>query len=685
MTDQGLFGVDVPFSDGLFILRAENSMGKSTCLRAIMVALGMEAMLTASKDDLPLPPVLKEDLNTGDGYASVIESDIYLEIENSEGERAVVHRRVRGAGNTSLIKVARGPALTTPGQYRSEDYFVGPSGDTTREAGFLRFLIDFLGWDVPMVRTFQGDSRPLYLQCIVPFFFVEQLRGWSTLEPPLPTRFGIKEMHRRSVEYLLGLDAIEIAARRLEIEEEEQAITKQWSTVVGALRAVAKSISGMAQNVPLNPVATWPPEIMPIIMMPQAEQWVPLDEKQSDLERRIQEIEQQEIPRVAEIVGSAETELAAKQERLNDRQAMLSRLLEVYELESDEVFSTQARLDKIETDLQRNKDTRTLLRLGGNAATNVVQQQCPTCHQHIIDSLTPLAEGQGVMSIDENISFLEEQRRTFRAVLTNQEHVVEARGQQVTALRQEVSGLRGEIRSLKETLVSDGRIPSVAAVRERVQLREALERFTRADDELGAELENLEEMSAKWGNLQAEKSRLPKEDTSRTDRKKIERWAVLLREQLHEYDFKSLDIDEIGVHPSTYRPSHGGFDMQTLRVLTRDAWEQESRRGFDLATSISASDFIRVIWSYLNGLREVSLDFKTNHPGLLVFDEPRQQSAKDLSFEQLLKRVARAGEQGHQVIFATSEKEETLKQMLSDVPHTYRAFPGYLISQLPQQ
>ncbi len=664
MTDQGLFGVDLPFSDGLFVLRAENSMGKSTCLRAILVALGMEAMLTTSKTDLPIPPVLKDDLHTGEGHASVIESDIFLEIENTKGERIVTHRTVKGARDSGLIEVTYGPALTQPGQHRSDEYFVGRSGDTTRDLGFLRFLIKFLGWNVPTVRTFQGDTRPLYPQCIVPYFFVEQLRGWSTLEPPLPTWFGIKEVHKRAVEYLLGLDAIGIGAKRLEIEEQEQAIIREWSTIVGALRAIAKANGGNAQNIPSSPVATWPPEIVPVIMIPKNDQWIPLDKRRLDLANRLQEIEQQEIPRVSEIVGNAEAELGQAQGRLNDRQAVLSRLLEVYELESDEVAGTQERLDKIEIDLQRNKDTRTLLNLGGNAASSVVQQKCPTCHQHINDSLTPLAEGQGVMSIDENITFLEEQQRTFRAVFTNQKDVVAARGQQLASLRQEVSNLRGEIRSLKETLISDGRAPSVAAVRERVKLREGLDRYGRAEEEFAGELENLGELAAKWGSLQGEKTQLPKDDTSETDRKKIGRWGVLLREQLRLYDFKSLEVDEITVSDGTYRSLH---------------------EGFDLPTNISASDFIRVIWSYLNGLREVGLEFNTNHPGLLVFDEPRQQSAKDLSFEQLLKRVARAGEQGHQVIFATSEKEATLKAMLGDVPHTYHAFEGHVISRLPPQ
>ena len=660
-TDQGLFGVDIPFDDGLFVLRAENSMGKSTCLKAILVALGLEAMLTANRMDIPLPPVLKEDVHTDEGHARVIESDIFVEIENRNRERAVVHRTVKGERNPGLIEVTRGPALSEPGQYRSDEYFVGRGGDTTRDLGFLRFLIEFLEWDVPVVRTFKGDERPLYAQCIVPYFFVEQSRGWSTLEPPLPTRFGIKEMHKRVVEYLLDLDAIKIAAKRLEIEEQEQAIAKDWGTVVGGLRAIAKSIGGVAQKVPYSPVSAWPPEISPIVLMPKRDDWIPLEEKQAELRTRLDEIEQQEIPRTAEIVGNAETELAIVQERLNNRQAVLSRLSEVFEIESDELSATEERLVKIEDDLQRNMDTRTLLNLGGSAASNVVEHRCPTCHQEIVDSLTPLAEGQSVMSIDENIKFLREQHRVFKAVLVNQKNVVEARKRQIAAIRNELSNLRGDIRSLKETLVSDGRVPSVAAVHERVRLQEELVRYDRAADEFAAEIENFEDLSGKWKNLQVAKSALPADDISRKDRSKIARWGELLREQLRQYDFKSLEVEEIMVSYETYRPLH---------------------EGFDLPTNISASDFIRVIWSYLNGLREICLDFKTNHPGLMVFDEPRQQSAKDLSFEQLLKRAAKGREAGHQIIFATSEKEEVLKEMLKGVPHTYFAFGDYIIKRL---
>ncbi len=40
------------------MVEADNSMGKSTSMRAILVALGLEATLTTSQSELPLTPAL---------------------------------------------------------------------------------------------------------------------------------------------------------------------------------------------------------------------------------------------------------------------------------------------------------------------------------------------------------------------------------------------------------------------------------------------------------------------------------------------------------------------------------------------------------------------------------------------------------------------------------------------------
>jgi len=660
-TNTGLFGTDIPLSDGLVVIRAENSMGKSTCLKAILVCLGMEAILTANRGDLPLPPVLKEYVDTDEGRARVIASSVSVEVENRNGERIVVHRTIKGDPDSGLIEVLKGPALSSPGEYLSEQYFVGRAGDSTREMGFLRFLATFIGWTLPEVRTYQGDERPLYIQCIFPYFFVEQQRGWSTLEPPLPTRFGIRELHKRVVEFLLALDANDIAMKRLQLLAAQLAVTQSWTAVTSEVLAIARGVGGIMQRLPTAPQAAWTNAHAPLFLVPVGDDWIAAESMRTSLRTRLAELVDQEIPRVSQIVSSAQDRLSTTQLRLNERQSVLSRMRGVLAVDIGELRATEERLSKLNEDLQRNKDARTLLSLGGSSLKHLAQQQCPTCHQHVVDSLTPLAEGQAVMNIDDNIRFIEEQRRTFSAVLVNQQGVVEARELQLAAVLEEVVTLRGDIRSLKETLVSDGRTPSIAAVRERIQLEEKAERLDQAEEMIAEKLSDLLGLAARWTGLQAEKASLPSADTSDEDKRKIARWGELIREQLDQYDFQSLALNEIDIDPQSYRPQH---------------------EGFDLPTNISASDFIRVIWSYLNGLRELATEFPTNHPGLLVFDEPRQQSAKDLSFAQLLERVANAGHSGHQIIFATSEREATLLPMLDGVDHTYHPFVGHMIARV---
>ena len=58
-TSDGVFGADLPFSSGLNILSSGNTTGKSTCLQAIIYGLGLERMLSPSRE-IPLPYVMQE-------------------------------------------------------------------------------------------------------------------------------------------------------------------------------------------------------------------------------------------------------------------------------------------------------------------------------------------------------------------------------------------------------------------------------------------------------------------------------------------------------------------------------------------------------------------------------------------------------------------------------------------------
>jgi hypothetical protein len=658
-TTGGLYQSQIEFPDGLVVIRADNSRGKSTCFKAILVALGLEALLTTSQSELPLTPAVTHELMDGDVTYPVTESSVYLEIENSQRKQITVHRTLKGDQNSHLVTVYDGPALSTPGTYRAKDYYVSRPGSATKEAGFHTALARFLGWEIPQVSTFEGNDCPLYLQTIFPFVFVEQKRGWSTLAPPLPTQFRIREPHRRVVEFLLKLDAYRIAVKRQELLAERGRIQTAWSTLAERGRDLAATIFGEVQGIPRNPTAQWPPVALPTIVLPMGETWQSIQTSISDQTGKLQILITKEIPKVQEIASSAEAELAHHETVLRNREVMLSRLLNTIELENEEVQATRQRLATIKEDLIRNKDAKTLRDLGSKRFASLNDGLCPICHQSVHDSLVPLQAQQAVMSLDDNIAFLEEQRKTCEAILGDAERVIQARERQVTAIRNDVSQFRTTMRTLRQTLISDGRLPSAAAIQARLELERKIQQEEQVLEAFGRILEEFESRSKDWKKNESEIASLPTTDVTPEDERKLRAWTHLLQEQLEQFGFGSLPVNQIKVSPDSYRPEHDGFDLQA---------------------SISASDLIRTIWAYLLGMMEMARKEATNHPGLLVFDEPRQQSAQKATFRELLKRAATSLAYRQQVIFFTSEDPSQLEHGLSGLDHKLITFEGRLLS-----
>lgn len=660
-TTDGTYGTELNFPDGLVVIRAENSMGKSTCARSILVVLGMEAMLTTSQQDLPLTPAMTVKLDGGTGSHPVIESDIWLEIENDRGRRVVIHRTVKGKRDKNLITVHMGPALTAPGEYAYEDFFVNRGGSATRSAGFHLFLANFLGWELPAVQRYDGTEVPLYLQCVLPFFMTEQTRGWSSVLPPVPTHFQIRDVHKRAVELLLGMDAHRIALARQELQLRKTRHESRWSVQMRQLRELAVAAGGVLASAPESPTTTWPPQVLPSIKVPQGKHWMSLTDRIQALKGRKAALEQIEIPSTANSLEPVRKELADAESRVVGEQAVLSRLIGELSAEEQEVARVEQRLAAIKEDIKQNQDARTLRQFGSRKHSTLAQGSCPVCHQSVVDALFLLAPDQHVMSLDENIQFLQEQARTFQGVLEQARKVAAARKLQVEASRSVITKLRERVQQLRQSLISDGRAPSLAAVYDRVELERDLKQDLRFQQGFEEATSVFEGLGKEWRAIELGIAGLPDDDLSESDRGKLRLWQRSIREQLKEYGFKSLDTEELEVSAHTYRPEVEGFELQT---------------------SISASDLIRTIWAYQHGMLEVARVAETNHPGMVLFDEPRQQSSSDVSFVQLLKRVSSAIEFGQQVILFTSEERERLDQHLSDLPHHIERIEGRVLQKI---
>ncbi|UZJ63725.1 hypothetical protein OKW96_14935 [Sphingobacterium sp. KU25419] len=70
-----------------------------------------------------------------------------------------------------------------------------------------------------------------------------------------------------------------------------------------------------------------------------------------------------------------------------------------------------------------------------------------------------------------------------------------------------------------------------------------------------------------------------------------------------------------------------------------------------IKTNSSASDFVRVIWAYSLGL----LNFGSNHPGIVMFDEPGQHSVSSDSLKVLFEKCSEQKEK-QTIIFTSIQK-----------------------------
>ncbi|MGD0579247.1 MAG: ATP-binding protein [Bryobacteraceae bacterium] len=232
-TDKGVFGTRQNFADGLNIIRAENWAGKSQVVQSIMYALGMEGMQGPSHA-VPLAHAMTDYLDYKvdgkDARATVLDSAVSIEIENAKHEFLTVQRAIAGERHRHLMTVYEGRAITKKeGLSTARDYYVREGGAASNELGFHRKLKDFVGWELPMAPRFNDVDTLLYLETIFPLLYVEQKLGWGRLPARYPTWLGIRDVGRRTVEFLLGLDAYANALERVAVQEEIKRLRREWS------------------------------------------------------------------------------------------------------------------------------------------------------------------------------------------------------------------------------------------------------------------------------------------------------------------------------------------------------------------------------------------------------------------------------------------------------------------------
>ena len=636
----GIYGFDEKFSSGLtFIASDNNTAGKSSVLEAIFYCLGFEEII-GGRNQKVLTSVYKATIHDGDKDWSVLESGAYLEISNGN-EIVTIYRSAKmETRDPRLVTVdydSIGNQSTQP-----EDMYIHDRGAATNEKGFHSFLESFLHIQLPLVQT-NGNNQKLYLQVIFSGLFIEQKHGWGDIFSGMPY-FGIKDAKKRVVEFLLGLDTFKNEREKNRLKSVKNTIISEWKNIFDDINRNATHESCSVSGLPIQPKIMSDNDYKAIAV-------TTVDKK--SLEDAISELQDEHDsikclkPRNIDNFDDLNKELQTISETIDSFEQKASECHEQITLSRSAVTQAERSLEIVIRDLRNNKDAAKLQSMGSVVGCKIAKNICPTCNQKIDDSLLHLGNDIPIMSIEENIRHLEGQKSVLEFTRDSHKTNIEHLSLVENDLQSRLVTLRRLAQTIRSDIYSTETEWSEFVVQKFVEIESKIRGYVQLQSFVDQKLEEIRKLSDRWKKYKEEYEKLPKKEVSDLDAEIIKTFKDNFVNNLRKYKYKSApDIDAVDIPVETCLPLIDGFDMK-----------------FDS----SASDNIRIIWSFTIALLQTSLAKRGNHPGIIIFDEPAQHSIVTSDMESLIQSVLDI-EGAAQVIVGITLNNEELKQFIENLP-----------------
>lgn len=639
----GVYGFDEKFSSGLtFIASNNNTAGKSSVLEAIFYCLGFEEII-GGRNERVLTSVYKSTIHDGDKAWNVLESGAYLEISNGN-ETVTIYRAAKlETRDPRLVTVYYGDYDSIGNQStQPEDMYLHDGGAATNEKGFHSFLESFLHIQLPLVQT-NGNNQKLYLQVIFSGLFIEQKHGWGDIFSGMPY-FGIRDAKKRVVEFLLGLDTFKNEREKNRLKSIKDAIISEWKNIFDDINRNAIRESCSVSGLPIQPKIMSDSDYKAIAV-------TTVDKK--SLENAISELQDEHDsikclkPRNIDNFDSLNKELQTISETIDSFEQKACECHEQIILSRSAVVQAERSLEIVTRDLRNNKDAAKLQSMGSVVGCKISKNICPTCNQKIDDSLLHLGNDIPIMSIEENIRHLEGQKSVLEFTRDSHKTNIE----QLSLVKNDLQARLVTLRRLAQTIRSDIYSTetewSEFVVQKLVETESKIRGYVQLQSFIEQKLEEIRKLSERWKKYKEEYEKLPKKEVSDLDAEVIRAFKNNFVNNLRKYKYKSApDIDAVDIPVETCLPLIDGFDMK-----------------FDS----SASDNIRIIWSFTIALLQTSLAKRGNHPSIIIFDEPAQHSIVTSDMESLIQSVLDIKGLAQVIVGITLNNEE-LKQFIENLP-----------------
>lgn len=641
VTPDGLYGFEQSFQKGLNIIRGNNSSGKSSLFQAILYALGLEELL-GGKNEKTMQSVLKDQVEFPDSdFHKILQSEVYLEIENNE---AITVRRsiISPTDSPKLVTVYYGKLLTGENKnLKKQSMFIHDKGGAVDDVyGFHAFLSKFLGWSIPEVINNQGQSSHLYIQQIAPTFMIEQKSGWSDFFATMPY-YGIKQATSRIIEYILNMDVFENQRKKTELNYREEQIKENWKTIFIHISNIARDTRYNLQGLNETPSIL---DINEVLLLKDTETGtIDIQTELFTFKKEYAKLNTIEVKSIGDSAELYENQLSALQNSLAQKSISYDMMNSDLLLCEQQLEEYREQLQDVNSDLKKNRNALKIIDLGGEIQSEVSFLICPTCHQHIEDSLLPNSIQEIPMGINENIQYLESKKKMIEKYIEGQVLKCSSLRKNLDSTRLDLANLRSQIRSIKKDLTEDNRLPSISEIEYRLNLKKKIELFDRKISEFNELKDKLRDLSKEYTKLVHQKKSVAANSYSINDINKIKDLESFFKAALTDFEYESKPISTIRISTDDYLP------------LT----QLETGEKYNIRFDSSASDFIRCLWAYYIALMQTSLKDNGNHPYLLMFDEPKQQDMSEDGFRTFMRKLSEFTSEQILVFASFENKEES--------------------------
>jgi hypothetical protein len=619
-TMDSVYGADIPFHSGLNVIYGPNSLGKTSIITGIIYALGAEKGLGIFKaDQNPFKPEFYDRIN-GENIKT---SYVLLEISNGIDTYCIA-RGIKNKTNTVAIKKC---TIDNVENTKETKYLVASGDGVFAEDGLQFFLFNFLDIPIVEVPTYESKLSKLYLENLVPLFFVEQRAGWSQIQARQVTRYGIREIKKVAFEFIMGLDRFQmhlIEIKRREIQEEirrkktiyedavEQLLVAANAKVVDDTLIVEKEGLG---KISVFEIVTYLTNRYNI----EIERLDKLEDSDMDVKN--------DNHLIRENLKKAEFFQRKTSDRINKLVLEINGYVSYIERIQQNKFKNK-QLKKIEgLSLELNI---TYCPICETPLNREHEGECILCHHDI---------KRKISTPEQNLEFLEDEEKSFRDVLESKQ--LELRKQRVihSENKEKIGSLEQTLEHQISTFIGGNTNSLRAKVQELDLLNQEIKKFTW--------------IAKKWKEL----------DASRLVLKNLNIENAKLAELVKGFLSSPHDVDILNSIKMFFQKNVKSLNLfkgkeELISKIKIDELDYSPfLEEYDIFNIISSSDNVRIMLSYYLSLLQTSLlkkdDNEIKFPNLLLFDEPKQQNLDNDSLIEFVKVIESLSSNSFQIILTT--------------------------------